>query len=202
MQAHLISGPLPDRILRKAAGSSFASLTAQRGAGHAPPPPRKIGGQVSPTGGDDRDQAPRNATEGRAPQGGYPSTPGSSEGGRTPTYRGSGGPGASKVRNLHWLGANAGHRGKDNRANYPSFTHSLDPVSANDSALTSRSWDCMRHWESSSAMTVLLKLKTQISAAGQKFATVDEIILATESIIVSALNYSAKLHPLTNPTGV
>lgn len=98
MQAHLISGPLPERILQKAAGSSFASLTAQRRAGHAPPPLRKIGGQVSPTGDDDRDQASGNATQGKAPQGGYTSTPGSSEGGRTPTYRGIGGPGASKVR--------------------------------------------------------------------------------------------------------
>lgn len=55
--------------------------------------------------------------------------------------------------------------GINNRAYYPSFTHPLDPVYANDSVMTSESWDCMRQLESSSAMIVLQEFKLKILAA-------------------------------------
>ena len=73
-QAHLINGPLPERMLRKAAGAgtSLASLTAQHSASAIPPLPaplQMIGGQASPRGDyqreqdDDREQPGRSASK-------------------------------------------------------------------------------------------------------------------------------------------
>ena len=84
LQAHLIAGPLPERILRKVGGgaTSVAAAGGQEQAGDAvgddgPPQHRVMGGQDSPRG-DSSDGGSRDSEDGRG------SRPPPGRGARTP----------------------------------------------------------------------------------------------------------------------